>query len=84
MAHAAPMPMCPMAETCKGMMERPLSGLLMLVPGITFITLGVLIVVWPAILPWLVAAGCVLAGIAMLIMATCMRGIGARLRRAED
>ena len=27
MAQAAPMPMCPMAETCKGMIERPLSGL---------------------------------------------------------
>ena len=26
MAQAAPMPMCPMAETCKGMMEKPLSS----------------------------------------------------------
>jgi hypothetical protein len=55
MAQAAPMPMCPMAETCRGMMERPLSGLIMVLPGITFITLGVLIIVWPSILPWLVA-----------------------------
>jgi hypothetical protein len=23
MSQAAPMPMCPMAETCKGMMENP-------------------------------------------------------------
>jgi hypothetical protein len=53
MAQAAPMPMCPMAETCRGMMERPLSGLIMLVPGITFIALGMLIIVWPSILPWL-------------------------------
>ena len=82
MAQAAPMPMCPMAETCRGMMERPLSGLIMLVPGITFITLGVLVIVWPSILPWLVAAACILAGGGMLLMANFMRGVGTRLRRA--
>ncbi|HEX5939943.1 MAG TPA: hypothetical protein VFZ12_06250 [Dehalococcoidia bacterium] len=83
MAQAAPMPMCPMAETCRGMMERPLSGLIMLVPGITFITLGVLIIVWPSILPWLVAAACILAGGGMLLMANFMRGVGTRLRSAR-
>ena len=83
MAQAAPMPMCPIAETCRGMMERPLSGLIMLVPGITFITLGVLIIVWPSILPWLVAAACILAGGGMLLMANFMRGVGTRLRGAR-
>ena len=83
MAQAAPMPMCPMAETCRGLMERPLSGLIMLVPGITFITLGVLIIVWPSILPWLVAAACILAGGGMLLMANFMRGVGTRLRSAR-
>ena len=82
MAQAAPMPMCPMAETCRGMVERPLSGLIMLVPGITFIALGVLIIVWPSILPWLVAAARILAGGGMLLMANFMRGVCARLRRA--
>ena len=83
MAQAAPMPMCPMAETCRGMMERPLSGLIMLVPGITFIALGVLIIVWLSILPWLVAAACILAGGGMLLMANFMRGVGTRLRSAR-
>ena len=82
MAQAAPMPMCPMAETCRGMMERPFSGVVMVIPGIAFITLGILIIVWPAILPWLVAAACILAGGGMLLMANFMRGVGARLRRA--
>ena len=82
MAPAAPMPMCPMAETCRGMMERPLSGLIMLVPGITFIALGVLIIVWPSILP-LVAAACILAGGCTLLMANFMRGVGTRLRSAR-
>jgi hypothetical protein len=78
MAQAGPMPMCPMAESCKAMMERPLAGLLMVVPGVSFLALGLLIVVWPGVLPWLVASACILAGGAMLLMANFMRGIGAR------
>ena len=84
MGQVAPMPMCPMAETCKGMIEKPLSSLVMIIPGVVFIALGVLIVVWPSVLPWLVAAACILAGGAMLLMANFMRGVGARLRRAGD
>ena len=80
MAQAAPMPMCPMAETCKGMMEKPLSGLVMLVPGIAFIALGILIIVWPSVLTWLVAAACFLVGGAMLLMANLMRRIGSRFK----
>jgi hypothetical protein len=82
MAQATPMPMCPMAETCRGMMEKPFSGLMIMIPGIAFIALGVLIVVWPFILPWLVALAFILMGVAMLLMANFMRGVGARLRRA--
>lgn len=81
MTQASPMPGCPMAQTCKGMMERPFSGLMMMVPGLLFIALGVLIVVWPAVLAWLVAAASILAGGAMLIMASFMRRIGARYKR---
>ena len=40
MAQAAPMPMCPMAETCRGMMEKPLSGLVIVIPGIAFVALA--------------------------------------------
>jgi len=82
MAHAAPMPMCPMAETCKGMMERPVSGLVMIIPGIAFVVLGVLVAIWPSVLPWLVAAACFLAGGAMLAMANFMRRVGSRLKHA--
>jgi hypothetical protein len=73
--------MCPMAETLQGHDGEPLVGLGMVIPGGAFMALGVLIVVWPFVLPWLVAA-CLLAGGAMLLMATFMRGVGARLRRA--
>lgn len=69
-----------MAETCRSMMEKPHSGLMMMTPGITLIAMGVLFVIWPSILPWLVAAAFILAGGAMLLMANFMRGVGARLR----
>jgi hypothetical protein len=76
------MSMCPMAQACKGMMEKPLLGLVMMIPGIAFMALGVLIAVWPAVLPVLVAAVCILAGVAMLLIANFMRGVGARFRHA--
>ena len=82
MTQSAPMPMCPMAETCMAMMERPVAGLMIVVPGIVFLALGVLILLWPSVLPWLVATASILAGGAMLVMAYVMRGIGARFRRA--
>ena len=84
MAQTVPMPMCPMAKTCKGMMEKPLFGVLMLISGTAFIALGLLIVVRPSVLPWLVSAAFILAGGAMLLMANFMRGVGARLGRAGD
>lgn len=80
MAQAGPMSMCPMADTCKGMMENPLSGLVMLVPGIAFVALGILIIVWPSVLAWLVAAACFLVGGAMLVMANLVRRISSRFK----
>ena len=71
--------MCPMAEACKGMIEKPGSGLWMMIPGILFIALGVLIILYPQILAWLVAIVLVVMGIAMLTMTRFMRGIGKRI-----
>lgn len=82
MAQADAMPMCPMAETCKDMMEKRRTSLIMAIPGVTFMAFGVLIVVWPSVLPWLVAIACILAGSALLLMAYFIRRVGARLGRA--
>lgn len=82
MAQAAPMPMCPMAKSCRAMIERPHFGLMMVIPGLVLIALGISVVVWPFILPWLVAAACVMAGGAMLLMAEFVRGMGARTGHA--
>ena len=80
MVETKPMPMCPMAETCKGMMEKPGSGIWMMIPGVLFIALGVLIILYPQILAWFVAIALVVVGIAMLMMTKFMRGIGKRVQ----
>ena len=79
-----PMPMCPMAATCKGMAEKPFSGLLLIVPGLVFIAVGLLILIAPAILVWLVAATSMLVGLAMLLLAGFMRKAGARFRSTHQ
>ena len=77
---AEPMPMCPMAETCKGMMEKPTLGMIFTVPGIVLIALGIAVIVEPRILVWLVALALIMMGAATLMMARFMRGIGERFQ----
>ena len=79
MTTSEPMPMCPMAETCKGMMKKPPSGFVFVVPGILFIALGVLIVIEPTILVWLVAVAFIAIGVGMLFLANFVRKFGARM-----
>ena len=74
-----PMQMCPMAETCQSIMGKPFSGTALVLPGLIFIALGVLVVIYPLVLVWLVAAALVLFGILMLIVARFIRRIGSRL-----
>jgi len=67
-----------MAETCKGMMEKPLSSFVLIVPALVLIALGVVVLVEPRILVWLVAVALVVMGIAMLVLAKLMRKVGER------
>jgi uncharacterized membrane protein HdeD (DUF308 family) len=78
MTETTPMTMCPMAETCRGMMSRRGSGLMFIVPGILFIILGVAVVMEPRILVWLVALALIVMGISILMMGSFMRRIGQR------
>ena len=78
MTDTRPMSMCPMAETCKGMMDKPGSGLWMMLPGVALIAVGVLIILYPQILAWLVAVALICMGIGMLMMMNFMRSIGRR------
>ena len=80
MVETTPISMCPMAEACKGMMEKPGSGMWMMIPGVLFIALGVLIILYPQILAWFIAIALVAMGIAMLMMIKFRRGIGRRIQ----
>lgn len=51
-------------------------GLLMLIPGMFFITLGVLVFVWPALLQIMVAAAFILVGIGLCLGGLRMRRVG--------
>jgi uncharacterized membrane protein HdeD (DUF308 family) len=73
MTEANSMPIYPMAKTCKGLMGNPFSRLMLIVPGLVFIALGVLIVVEPKILVWLVAIFFVVIGLMRLFMASLFR-----------
>lgn len=70
---------CPMAKACKGMAERPGTGLWMMVPGLFFLALGVAIILYPQILVWFVATALIFMGVAMLMMANFMRSFGKRV-----
>lgn len=80
MTVRAPMPTCPMAETCKGMMEKPFSGIALMIPGIVFLLLGVLIFFEPRIVAWILAIAFVLIGLMLLMMANFLRKMGLKLK----
>lgn len=75
-----PMAMCPMAKMCKGMMEKPPFGLLLMFPGAVLIVVGVLIFLEPRILVWLMGAAFVLLGVMLLMMASFIRRLGVQFR----
>ena len=74
MTESMQTPMCPMAKTCKGLMEKPFSGFMIVIPGIFLIVLGVMVLVEPRILVWLVAAVLIMMGIATLMFARFIHG----------
>jgi uncharacterized membrane protein HdeD (DUF308 family) len=77
---SVPMPMCPMAETCKGMMEKPTSRLALIIPGVILIILGVTVLIEPRILAWLVAIALIVMGIAMLMLTRFVRRVGEQFK----
>jgi uncharacterized membrane protein HdeD (DUF308 family) len=77
---SVPMPMCPMAETCKGMMEKPTSRFALIIPGVILIILGVTVLIEPRILAWLVAIALIVMGIAMLMLTRFVRRVGEQFK----
>ena len=63
------MAQCPMASMCKGMAEKSHSRLVLLLPGVLLILVGVIILIEPKILVWLMAAVAIVLGALFLMIA---------------
>jgi len=72
--------MCPMARMCMKTIEKRPFGWLLMLPGVLLIIVGVLIVVEPKTLVWVMAAALILLGVMVLTMAGFIRKVGARPR----
>lgn len=85
-AGGDPMAMCPMAAMCKGMMAQKTAGFgfLLMIPGALLVVLGVLVVIEPKILIWLVAATLVILGLGMIMIVNSLRRLGARFGSTDD
>ncbi len=79
-----PMPACPMAAMCKGMVQKPFSGVGLVMLAIVLIILGVLVAIEPTILVWVMAVAFVLAGAAMLMMVSFIRKIARGIPKHEQ
>lgn len=73
------MAMCPMAAGCRRMAEKPFPKVLLALPGLLFIAIGILIILIPALLVWFFALASIAIGIVMLIFASFMSRMGARV-----
>ena len=62
------MEMCPMSSMCNGLMRKRHSRLVLLLPGLVLILLGVIILIKPKVLVWLIAAIAIVLGILFLMM----------------
>jgi uncharacterized membrane protein HdeD (DUF308 family) len=78
-----PMTMCPMASMCRGMSEKPPSLGLTMTPGVVLILIGIVVLLEPKVLAWLVALVTIIMGVFLLMIAAWIRRMTARLRDAH-
>ena len=84
MTESTSAPPCPMAAMCKGMTDKPKSGLVLLIPALIFVIFGVAILIAPQILAWLVGIALIVMGVAMLLFGRFMRGFAKRSQETHD
>ena len=72
------MEICPMSSMCKELMGKRHSRLVLLLPGLVFILLGVIILIEPRVLVWLIASVVILLGVLFLMMGYFIRRMGNR------
>ena len=78
-----PMPACPMAAMCQGMMKKPFRGVGLMMLGMVLIILGVLVAIEPTILVWVMAVAFALVGAAVLMMVGFMRKMTREIPKHE-
>ena len=78
MTESTSTPTCPMAAACKGMMDKSMSRLVLVIPALIFVIFGVAVLIEPQILAWLVGIALILMGIAMLLFGRYMRRFSER------
>ncbi len=71
---------CPMASVMKDAGEKPTTGFLIMLPGLLFVALGVLILIQPKVLVWMMAGTSIIIGIVLIMLGNFVRSIGARMR----
>lgn len=84
MTESTSAPLCPMAAMCKGMTDKPKSGLVLLIPALIFVVFGVAILIAPQILAWLVGIALIVMGVAILLLGRFMRGFAKRSHGTHD
>jgi uncharacterized membrane protein len=61
---------------CQGMMKKRHSRLVLLLPGLLFILLGIVILIEPRVLVWLIAAIVILFGVLFMMMGSFIHRMG--------
>lgn len=74
---------CPMESMCKGIMGKSGFGLFLMIPGAALMLGGVLILIEPKVLFWLMAGTSILIGVILLVFANFIRKMGTRMRDAH-
>lgn len=78
------MTMCPMASMCRRLVKKPPPRLLLMIPGLALMLVGLLILLEPKVLIWLMAAVAILVGVLFLIIANFIHRISGRLQDAHS
>ena len=78
------MAQCPMAEMCQSMLKHSRMGLVLLIPGLLFVLGGILILLEPTVLVWLMGGTSILLGLVMLTLASFLRKLSTTLLHAPS
>jgi len=59
-------------------MDKPMSGLVLVIPALVFVILGVAVLIAPQVLAWLVGIALIVMGVAILVFGRFMQKLAKR------